>query len=185
METKVKSNLVKKIKFIILSLVCLFIFSAEVFAQKSSEKTLATDAVKTFYHFHFSHNDDFSEKQVALRNKFFTPKLTQLFYTELKRQQNYLKKYPDNKPYFEGLPFQPIEFCQKDYRVRMAQIKQRMAIVKVNFVYGKSSCAAKDGALISYQILLSKIDGKWLIDDIVYENFSKLTGNFEIAAKIK
>jgi hypothetical protein len=176
---------VKRILFIILSLACLFIFSVGISAQKSSGKNRAVEAVKTFYRFHFSHNDDFNEKQVGLRSKFFTPTLKRLFYVELKRQRKYLRKYPDNKPYFEGLPFQPIEFCPKDYRVGAAQIKQRTAIVRVNFVYGKSSCTAKDGELISYQILLSKVGERWLIDNIVYENSNKLTIAFKTAAKIK
>lgn len=175
----------KKISFGILILAGLFLLSAEVFAQKSSEENRALEAVKTFYQFHLSHAEDFDEKQIALRSGFFTPKLKRLFDAELRRQRNYAKKYPDDKPYFEGLPFQPIEFCPKDYRVGTAKVKRLTAIVRVNFIYGKSSCTAKDGDAIFYQILLTKIHGRWLVDNVIYDDSRELTKDFETAAKIR
>jgi hypothetical protein len=119
-----------------------------------------------------------------LRSRFFTPRLKQLFNAELKRQKIYLSKYPDNKPFFEGLPFEPIEFCANDYQVGEAQYNRQSANVPVYFVY-KSSCEAKDGTRISYKILLKKITGKWLIDDVVYDDGSTLRQAFNTAQKIK
>ncbi len=163
-----------------------FLFSAnETFAQNRAEKTRAVEMVKVFYRFHFSHKDVFDERGVSRRRRFFTPKLRQLFDAELKRQRIYLKKYPNDKPYFEGLPFEPIEFCPNDYRVGSAQTTRQTATIKVNFVYSKSSCNANDGTKISYKILLSKIAGKWLIDDVIYDNGSTLTSDFSEAQKIK
>lgn len=169
-----------KIKTFFLSIV-LILLSTDAFAQKQD----AAAFVQSFYKFHLSHKDIFNEKQVSLRRKFFTPKLRQLFDSELQRQRNYQKKYPDDKPYFEGLPFTPIEFCKKDYRVGAVQTARQTASVKVNFVYSKSSCDANDGTGISYRILLSKTSGKWLINDVIYDNGSTLTKDFSKAQKIK
>lgn len=170
-----------KIKIIILSIL-LILFTGNIFAQK---QTTAAAAVKSFYRFHLSHQDVFDEREVSLRRRFFTPKLQRLFDAELRRQRNYSKKHPNDKPYFEGLSFQPIEFCKNDYRVGAAQTTRQNASVKVNFIYGKSSCKANDGTRISYQILLSKISEKWLIDDVVYDDGTTLSKAFEQAKKIK
>ena len=159
--------------------------SNETFAQDRAEKSRAVQAVKIFYRFHFSHENLFNKTEILRRNRFFTPKLRQLFDAELERQRIYLVKYPENKPYFEGLSFEPIEFCHNDYRVGTAQTTRQTAIVKVNFVYGKPSCDASGGTEISYKILLSKIAGKWLINDVIYDDGSTLTKAFSQARKIK
>ncbi len=138
-------------KTLILISFCSIILSfcvTETFAQKTTENVFATQAVRSFYRFHTTHDDLFNEKQVALRKKFFTPKLQHFFAAELKRQVIYSKRNPNNKPYFEGLPFQPIEFCPDGYKVGNAQINRQKAIIKVSFVYAKSSCTAKDGTKI-------------------------------------
>lgn len=154
-------------------------------AQKQTKNVRAVEAVKKFYRFHTTHDDLFNKKQVALQSKFFTPKLRRLFDDELVRQKNYLKKHPTDKPYVEGLSFQPIEFCPKDYSIGTSQINRQTATVKINFIYGKSSCSAKDGTKISYKILLQKISGKWLVDNVIYEDGSDLISAFREAKKIK
>jgi hypothetical protein len=169
-----------KTKNILLS-VCLLLLASNVFAQKQN----ATAAVREFYRFHLAHKDIFNEREVARRLRFLTPRLQKLFNAELQRQRLYLKKYPGNKPYFEGLPFTPIEFCPNDYSVGNGQIKGQTATVKVNFVYGKSSCQANDGTKIFYKISIKKIGGKWLIDDVVYDDGTTLTNAFNEAKKIK
>ncbi|HEY0462353.1 MAG TPA: hypothetical protein VGC97_24685 [Pyrinomonadaceae bacterium] len=169
-----------KTKIVFLSIILLML-PANVFAQKTTP--IAT--VREFYQFHFAHEDIFNEREVARRRRFFTPRLAQFFAAELKRQRLYLKKYPDNKPYFEGLSFQPIEFCPNNYTIGMSQTERQTATVRVNFVYGKSSCKAKDGTKIFYKIALRQIGGKWLIDDVVYDNGKRLTDAFNEAKKIK
>ena len=163
----------------------LLIMTAALSANGYAQKQDASAAVKSFYQFHFSHNDEFSQKEVSRRRRFFTPQLRRLFDAELKRQKIYLKKYPDNKPFFDGLSFEPIEFCRKDYSVGTARIKNRTAIVKVNFVYGKSSCDASDGTPLLYKIQLTKIGGKWFIDNVIYDDGTTLTKAFGTAQKIR
>ncbi len=163
-----------------------FLFTSnEVFAQNRADKSRAVETVKVFYQFHLTQKNAFSQKEISRRQRFFAPKLQQLFKAELKRQKNYLKKYPDTKPYFEGLSFEPIEFCPNDYRVGAARITRQSAAVKVSFVYSKSSCSANDGTEISYKIILSKIAGNWFIDDVIYDDGSSLTKAFNEAQKIK
>ena len=174
----------KILLFILISVSLLFI-SNQVFAQSRTENSDVVRVVKNFYRFHLSHDSIFNKREVSRRRRFFTPKLRQFFDAELKRQKIYLKKYPNNKPYFEGLSFEPIEFCPKDYRVGATQATRQTATVKVNFVYGKSACDANDGTKIFYKILLSKIAGRWLINDVIYDDGSTLTKAFSEARKIK
>ncbi len=163
-----------------------FLFASyEIFAQNQADELRAVQTVETFYRFHFSRNSIFNEKEIALRRRFFSQRLQRLLAAELKRERIYLNKYPTNKPFFDVLPFQPIELCKKDYRVSTAQTTRRTAKVRVNFIYSKSSCDANDGTQIFYKILLSKIAGKWLIDDVIYDNGSTLTEDFNKAQKIQ
>ncbi len=169
-----------KIKIIFLSII-LLLLSSGVYSQKQD----ASAAVQSFYKFHFANENIFNEKEVGLRREFFTPKLQQLFDAELKRQKIYLKKYPNNKPYFEGLSFEPIEFCKNDYSVGKTEGGGNRATVKVNFIYGKSSCDASDGTKIFYKISLLQIGGKWLIDNVIYDDGNTLVEAFNEAKNIK
>jgi hypothetical protein len=181
MDARKHEKLMMKTKLVLLSIILLLPL-ANVFAQKQG----ATAAVREFYRFHFAHKDIFNEREVARRQRFLTPRLQRLFDAELKRQKNYARKHPDEKPYFEGLSFQPIELCPGDYSVGAAQTARQTATVRVNFVYSKSSCKATDGTKIFYKIALRQIGGKWLIDDVIYEDGkSPLTDAFNEAKKIK
>jgi hypothetical protein len=168
-----------KNKIIFLSII-FALFSVNLFAQKQNP------TVREFYRFHLAHKDIFNEREVARRFRFLTPRLQKLFNAELQRQRLYLKKYPGNKPYFEGLPFTPIEFCPSKYGIGAAQIKGQTATVGVNFVSGKfSACDGKEETKIFYKVALRKIGGKWLIDDVVYDDGETLTDAFNEAKKIK
>jgi hypothetical protein len=168
-------------KIFFLSII-LTLFSADVFAQKQS----AAAFVREFYRFHLSHDSIFNDREVARRRRFFTPRLRGMFDAELRREKAYLRKYPDNKPFFgDGLPFTPIEFCRKDYRVGRAQTGKRATLVNVHLVYSRSSCDVDDRTKLLYKIVLVKIGGKWLIDDLIYDDGKTLTDAFNIAKKIK
>ena len=169
-----------KTKIFFLSIILLLV-PANVFAQSRD----ASAAVKEFYGFHLKNQDVLNAPEISRRRRFFTPRLGRLFDAELKRQTAYSKKYPDEKPYFEGLSFTPIELCAKDYSVEKAETSGQKATVKVNFVYSKSSCDANDGTKIFYTISLQKIGGKWLIDDVTYDNGETLSQAFEKAKQQK
>lgn len=168
-----------KIKILFFSII-LLLFASNIFGQK----TTPDETVREFYKFHLAHQNILNAQEIKRRQRFFTPRLQKLFADELKRQTLYLQKHPDDKPFFEGLPFQPIEFCSKDYNVENARIEQLTATVKINFVYGKSSCKASDGTKIFYEMSLQKINGKWLIDDVKYDDGKTLTDDFNEARKI-
>lgn len=175
----------KKVLCLLFCSIILSFCVLKIFSQKQTEAVRAAEAVKKFYRFQTTHDDSFTEKQVALRTKFFTPKLRIYFNSELLRQKNYLKKYPGNKPYFEGLPFQPIEFCPKDYSVGKARVNKSDADVRVNFIYSKTNCQSNDGTKIFYTIKLVKISNQWLIDNVIFDDDKDLISAFKIASKIK
>lgn len=167
-----------------------FIWLAAIFAAfsiniRAQKPDAAAAVVKQFYQFHFARESSFSEKAIAARRRFFTPKLRRLFDAELKRQKTYSKKHPTDKPFFDDLSFQPIEFCPNDYRIGTAREQRQTATVEVNFIYSKSSCEANDGTPLTYRITLSKIGDRWLIDDVIYDDGTTLTGAFETASRIK
>jgi hypothetical protein len=170
-----------KTKIVFLPIV-LVLLSVSAFAQRQS----ASEFVREFYRFHLSHENIFNEREVARRRRFFSPRLQLLFDAELRREKAYLKKNPTDKPFFgDGLPFTPIEFCRKDYRVGETQTGKRATLVNVNLVYGKSSCDADDGTKLLYKIVLVKIGGKWLIDNLIYDDGTTLGQAFKEAKRIK
>ena len=135
-------------------------------------------------------------KNVFLRAAVLCDDIQEL--SELKFEQNdlinllfndfllYAKKHPDEKPYFEGLSFTPLEFCPSKYSVGSAPSKGRKTTVNINFVSGKISvCDGKDEIKTVYRVALLKIGGKWLIDDVIYDNGETLTDAFNETKKIK
>ena len=91
----------------------LLIMTAALSANSYAQKQDASAAVKSFYQFHFSHDDAFGEKEVLRRRRFFTSKLQRLFNTELKRQKKFLEKYPDNKPFLKDYLLNRLSFAKK------------------------------------------------------------------------
>jgi hypothetical protein len=162
----------------IIFLLMIVLFSTNIFAQKQS----ATAFVQSFYRFHLTHEDIFNEKQVAIRRRFFTPKLQLFFKNELKREALYHKKYPENKPYFEGLDFDPQEFCQTGYRIGNTKMNRLKAVVEINF---KNDCDQRNNDLTVYKIELTKIGGKWLIDNVIFDDGETLIDAFNKAMKIE
>src|SRR5215204_1222763 len=96
-----------KTKIFFLSII-LLLFSATVFAQKQS----ASAVVESFYKFHRARERTFNAGEVNLHKKWFTAELNRLFQNELKREKEYLKKNPGNKPFFgDGFALTPLEEC--------------------------------------------------------------------------
>jgi hypothetical protein len=161
---------------IIFSAVMLLLFSASVFAQKQS----ASAFVQSFYKFHRARSGTFNAGEVNLRKKWFTAELSRLFLNELKRQKEYLKQNPTNKPHFgDGFPFLPYEECSKDgkgfpnvLKIGSEAIRKSMAIVEVK-IFQPKVCG---GELTStYKIELVKIKNGWLINDWIYDDGRRLS----------
>ena len=138
--------------------------------------------VREFYKFHFKHKDIFIAKEVSQRRRFLTRNLQIYFNDELKRQDRYIKKYPHNKAYFEGLGFTPLEFCSTGYSISNSKFYHPTAIVGIKF---KTVCDQNDTNFIQYKLKLIKIDGKWLIDDVIEPDGETLIDAFKKAKKIR
>jgi hypothetical protein len=162
----------KTIRF--LSLVVLCFSSLSTLAQTKSDKQQAGEIVGEFYKFHRWRGTDFSVREINLRKKWFTVKLYKLFLFELKREKEYLKKNPTNKPVFgEGLKFEPWEECLADgkfyrnwYRIGKSSVDKNKAVVAVAF-YNPQKCENRN--LISeHSVELTKSKDKWLISDFIF-----------------
>ena len=75
--------------------IILLLLSANVFAQKQS----ASAVVEAFYKFHWTRSGIFNAKEVGLYKKWFSADLNKLFQNELKREKEYLKQNPTDKPF--------------------------------------------------------------------------------------
>src|SRR5215813_10154207 len=71
-------------------------------------------AVQAFYHYDRAHSQVFNRRNIDARKQWFSSELYKLFLYEQKREDDYLKSNPNDKPYFgDGLPFQPYdEICK-------------------------------------------------------------------------
>lgn len=157
-------------KFIFAILITLQL-SFIAFAQGSTPKA----AIDAFYRFDRSHSQVFNRKNIDARRQWFSAELYRLFLNELQREAEYIKKHPDDKPFFgDGLPFQPLdETCRaggKDVRrgivARQEFVKSPRAVVTATFAYPKA--CTNGGDPIVFTIGLSRSKGRWVIDDINY-----------------
>jgi len=149
----------------------LTLFMAVAAAGQSSTPKAAAEA---FYRYDQAHSQVFTRAAVEARKKWLSPDLYRLFHYELKRQAAYLKRNPNDKPYFgDGLPFQPLqENCDSGGRGagRKLSIKQDFqkgdrSVVLAVFAYPKP---CKDPASVTFTIGLVRGKTGWQIDDINY-----------------
>lgn len=153
-------------------LFCTFLLlSVSIAAFGQANSPLAS--VKAFYKYDRSHSQVFNRKNIEARRRWFSNELYALFQKELKREAEYLKKNPTDKPHFgDGLPFQPLdESCEvkgKSYRrsITFGQVtvKGEVGNVDVYFKYPKA-CSLPD---ILYAVNVEKERGRWVISDIRY-----------------
>jgi len=170
-----------KNKFIFLA-VLLLLFSADVFAQKQS----AAAFVRSFYEFHRARSGAFNAGEVNSRKKWFTAELNRLFQSELKREKEYLKQNPTDKPHFgDGFPFLPYEECSKDgkgfknvLKTGTETIRKSLTIVEVK-IFQPKACGGELTA--TYKVELVKIKNGWLINDWIYDDGKRLSDDLKRA----
>ena len=156
----------KKINFILVALL-LCMAASSLSAQASSPKA----AIEAFYKYDRSHSQVFNRANINARKQWFSNELYSLLIGELKRDTEYLKKNPGDKPYFgDGLPFQPLQEKCEAGKYRGLLIKQDFlqgdrAVELAGFSYPKP---CKDSDPVVYTIGMFKVGGKWVIDDINY-----------------
>jgi hypothetical protein len=182
--------------FLLISICGLLSFSG--FGQTKTAKQQAFIIVSEFYKVHRQRSNHFNLREVKARKKWFSRELYGLFLNELKREKEYLKRYPTNKPLFgEGLSFQPWEECISEgefyrnwYKVGKTSVNRNKAVVNVSF-YNPQKC--ENGGLISaHTVELIKEKNKWVINDFVFPSRGPgrfaaypLTGRLSVILKRK
>src|SRR5262245_55561808 len=155
---------------IIISLILIITVSSAFVSAQSGPLA----AVKAFYAYDQSHSQTFNRRNIDARKRWFSPDLYRLLQYELKREAEYLKKNPTDKPYFgDGLPFQPLqENCIAGSRGvdRKMSLKHdfqtgNRSVVLATFAYPKP-CANPDPVV--YTIGLVRGKAGWQVDDINY-----------------
>ena len=154
--------------------------SATVIQARSSPLA----AVKAFYAYDRSHSQVFNRRNIEARRRWFDDALYKLLLKELDREREYLKQNPTDKPHFgDGLPFQPPdEMCEvggKKYRRQLqygaVTVKEDTGNVDVRFVY-PTPCKIEP---VLYAIHMTKIKGRWLIENVLYPGSRTLVEDLE------
>ena len=163
--SQIPNKFMKKIFLISISLF-IMAWALPVAAQNTPNASL-----EAFYKFDRSHSQTFNRVNINARRQWFSAELYSLLINELKRDAEYLKKNPGDKPYFgDGLPFQPLQEKCEAGQDRILQIKQDFqkddrSVELAGWAYPKP---CKDPAPIVYTIGMFKVGGRWVIDDINY-----------------
>ncbi len=146
----------------------------------------AAATVRSFYKFHGARSGIFDASEMKAYRRWFSDDLNALLQTELRREKEYLKNNPTDKPNFgDGLPFAPLEECSRDgkyaantFQIGAAAVENEKATVEIRFFQPKV-CG---GELIdAYQIELIKSRGRWLIADWIYPDAKTLTEDLKRA----
>ena len=147
-----------------------------VFAQKQS----AAAFVESFYKFQRTRSGTFNAAEVNAHKRWFSADLNKLLQNELKREREYLKKNPSNKPFFgDGLTFEPLDECYKMgkfykhlYKIGAPNIAGNKTIVEIKF----SNPKVCGGDFVdTYKVELLKNKGVWLINDFIYSDGKSLS----------
>ncbi len=155
-----------------------------VLAALTANAQTPKETVRQFYKYDWTHSQIFNRKSIDARKKWFSPDLYKLFLDELQKEEEFLRSNPTDKPYFgDGVPFSPIEewfsvegkSCKLTYKIGNAIVKRSRATVPVTFFYRPVQC----NETIVYKVLLIKHSGKWLIDDILYNDGDSLANDMK------
>lgn len=156
-----------------LSFLTTIVFILSIVISASAQQSTPKATAMSFYQYDKTHSQEFNRRNIDARKKWFSAELYGLFQKELKRESEYLKANPTDKPHFgDGLPFRPIdEMCEvngKSFERTMTfgkvTVKGDVGNVDVHFKYPKA-CQIPD---FLFAINMSKEKGRWVIDDIRY-----------------
>lgn len=160
-----------------------FLLAANLAA--SAQMLGPAETLKRFYAFDRTHSTEFSKRSVNERKLWFSPELYRLFNLELKREADYLKINPSDKPHFgDGLPFRPIdETCnvgtkrlRKKSVVTTVAARARKASVTVTFAFPRP-CKTPDKNV--YVFSMKRVANRWTIDDLTYDDGTTLVADLK------
>ncbi len=170
----------KNIKRLLTITLTILIFQNFVSAIETDPKIV----VEKFYKFHRTRNGALSTHELNLLKGWLTNDLVKLFRNEIKREEVFTRKNPNDKPYFgDGLPFLPYEECVVGDKIILnrletgkAKVELNKAIVEVKFFIPKECEGQAENNLIDiYEIELQKNKTRWLINDWIYSDGKRLT----------
>ena len=159
---------------IYVSLIFICVFAVELAAQSTPRSV-----VESFYKYDGTHSQTFNRNNIGARKRWFTDVLQLQFQNELRREREYLRGNPTDKPHFgDGLPFRPLdETCRagrRTYRysvsIGAASARASNATVPVIFSYPKSCNIPST----KYAVRLRRVNRVWLINDLEYPDGSTL-----------
>ncbi len=149
---------------------CFLLLPLNLLANDAAD---AKQAVKSFYKYDFSHKQNFSKREIDRRKSWLSNGLYALLIAEWKKELEFRKPNSDTKPYFDSLPFQPIdESCVNLETIGKTSVKAGKASVEVKF-YAGQKCGKT--LVAKYTLELIKFKGKWLINDLIYTDGEKLS----------
>jgi hypothetical protein len=155
-------------------------FGLSVFGQNKNP----SETVISFYKFHLARSGIFSLHEVKIRKRWLTAELYRLLLYEIKREDEFTRKNPSDKPFFgDGFPFEPLEECvdgekviRNLYEIKEVSADANKAIVEVKFFIPKECEDDVEKRLLDvYQIELLKVRNIWLINDWIYADKGKLS----------
>jgi hypothetical protein len=159
----------KKAKYVALGAALFFVIGLGGTAYSQSPSA----AVAAFYKYDGSHSQTFNRRNIDARRRWLADPLYKLLLNELRREREYLKQNPTDKPHFgDGLPFRPLdEACElngKAYhrRIRVGKVSVKGDIGNVDVYFEYSKACKLDPIL--YAVHVGKVKGRWLIEDILY-----------------
>ena len=154
-------------------------------AAAAAQTTGPAETLAKFFAYDRAHSIEFSLRSVEARRGWFSNELYRLLKTELKREAEYLKKNPGDKPHFgDGLPFRPLdETCDvgrkklhKKITFKTGQISGRTATVNAAFAFPRP-CETPDKNV--YVFSMKRIANRWAIDNVTYDDGSTLVGDLK------
>lgn len=158
-----------------------FILSIALLAGTAvAQQSAPPQTVSAFYKFNASRSETFNRAGLNARKSWFSADLNRLFENELRREREYLKKNPTDKPHFgDGFPFIPTDECYrmgKFYPHRVvtgaARTRGNRSTVDVKF-YLARVCGGD--FITTFKVGLIRAGGKWLIDDWTFDDGSTLS----------
>jgi hypothetical protein len=166
---RVNSNvmflLLLKPRSFLLPVLLAFVF---VGSASSQTKTGApTQVVRSFYRYHFSHDHNFLKRNISRRRQWLSPVLFRLLMNEFRRDEEYASAHPGYSyvPYMEGDPFTDSSEFPTSFRIGHVKTTGSKSIVNVVLLWSARSSRGRDQK--NLEIRLSKVRGKWLVDNIV------------------
>jgi hypothetical protein len=132
-----------------------------------------TERVRSFYNSRISHTQTFNGRHIARLQPWLSVRLRSQLLAELRQQNAYLKKFPNDKPFFgDGLSFWPREeACEvgtrrlmRQFNVVNSSVGRNSSTVDVRFSYPKEC----NEPAVRYKLSLVREAGRWVVNDLVY-----------------